>query len=97
LNARGAESRAERRAHRRQVAGGEPLQHRFVARQQQAHVAAPRGERRRQGADHVGQPAGLDQGMGFGGDVQDAWRGERQALSLASIWRVTSVMPFSVT
>ena len=65
-----------------------------IARHQRAHLDAMRLQRDRQRARDIGEAAGLDDGIDFGGDREDANR--RHVLSLSSIGWVMSEMPCSV-
>ena len=67
--------RAERRAELGDLARSrDGLEDGRHAGQQQPHVGPGCGERRRQRADHIGEPTGLDQGEDLGGGVQHAQR-----------------------
>jgi|GEM_PF-3136810 len=50
---------------------GRGLEHRRIGGQQRAHLDARGGERTRQGPRHIGEPAGLDQGIELGRDRKD--------------------------
>ncbi len=88
---------AQRAEHRPDFAHGALVQDGVEDRrhswQQQAHVGADVDQGARQRPDDVGQPAGLDQGVDFGGNVQDF---HEARVRRASMSRVTSVMPFSL-
>jgi hypothetical protein len=93
-DAPGAEQRPE-------LVHGGLVQHRIGDRrqagQQQARLGAGFDQRLRQRAHHVGQAAGLDQRKDLRGDMQHLHAGASFIVSsLASISRVTSVMPCSV-
>ncbi|CCC96390.1 protein of unknown function [Azospirillum baldaniorum] len=63
----------ERSADRLQV--GQPVQHRRIAGQQQADLGSGAIQGGGQGGGHIGQPAGLHQGVAFRRDEQDAHGG----------------------
>ena len=68
--------------------GAHAVADRGQAGQEQAGIEPALGQHRRQGGDHVAEPAGLDQREDFGGHMEDL-----HAAISSSILRVIRVIP----